>query len=111
MFSKGFPSLRIDPELSFRLPERILKRVVFPTPFLPKTPFISFELKERFQGNVDYKNQILNELKAIVKLNPAKNYINLKIRQRYWVMNFMNSFSNKLNKIKELVDVELLIKT
>jgi len=71
----------------------------------------SFELKERFQGNVDYKNQILNELKAIVKLNPAKNYINLKIRQRYWVMNFINSFSNKLNKIKELVDVELLIKT
>ena len=66
---------------------------------------------ERFQGNLDYKNQILNELKAIVKLNPAKNYINLKIRQRYWVMNFMNSFSNKLNKIKELVDVELLIKT
>ena len=69
----------------------------------------SLELKERFQGKIDYKKKILNELKAIVKLNSAKNYLNLKIRQRYWVMTFMNGFSRKLKKIKELVDAELLI--
>ena len=71
----------------------------------------SFELRERFKGEIDYKGKILNELKAIVKLNSAKNYLNLKIRQRYWVTFFLDFFSRKLNKIKGLVDAELLIKT
>jgi hypothetical protein len=71
----------------------------------------SFELRERLQGKIDYEDRILKELKAIVKLNSAKNYLNLKIRQRYWVMNFLNGFSINLNEIKELVNAELLIKS
>ena len=50
------------------------------------------EMAQRVSGEVDNREKILAELKAITKLRAAKNYLNLKIRQRFWVMNFYNSF-------------------
>ena len=44
------------------------------------------------------REKILAELKAITKLRAAK-LLNLKIRQRFWVMNFYNSFERNLNTL------------
>ena len=65
------------------------------------------EMKKRVSGEVDNRQKILAELKAITKLRTAKNYLNLKIRQRYWVMNFYNSFDTNLKRLNEMVVEEL----
>ena len=65
------------------------------------------EMKKRVSGEVDNREKILAELKAITKLRTAKNYLNLKIRQRYWVMNFYNSFDRNLKRLNEMVVEEL----
>ena len=65
------------------------------------------EMGQRIRGEVDNRKKILAELKAITKLRSAKNYLNLKIRQRFWVMNFYDSFDKNLNILRELVVKEL----
>jgi hypothetical protein len=64
-------------------------------------------MTQRVSGEVDNREKILEELKAITKLRAAKNYLNLKIRQRFWVMNFYNSFERNLNTLDEMVGKEL----
>ena len=65
------------------------------------------EMGQRIRGEVDNRKKILAELKAITKLRSAKNYLNLKIRQRFWVMNFYDSFDKNLNILRDLVVKEL----
>ena len=65
------------------------------------------EMGQRIRGEVDNRKKILAELKAIIKLRSAKNYLNLKIRQRFWIMNFYNTFDKNLNVLRELVVKEL----
>ena len=65
------------------------------------------EMEQRIRGEVDNRKKILAELKAIIKLRSAKNYLNLKIRQRFWIMNFYNTFDKNLNVLRELVVNEL----
>ena len=65
------------------------------------------EMGQRIRGEVDNRKKILAELKAITKLRSAKNYLNLKIRQRFWIMNFYNSFDKNLNVLRKLVVKEL----
>ncbi|MDA0757309.1 MAG: hypothetical protein O3C01_01410 [Bacteroidetes bacterium] len=65
------------------------------------------EMRQRIRGEVDNRKKILAELKAITKLRSAKNYLNLKIRQRFWIMNFYNTFDENLNVLRELVVKEL----
>jgi hypothetical protein len=65
------------------------------------------EMGQRIRGEVDNRKKILAELKAITKLRSAKNYLNLKIRQRFWIMNFYNTFDKNLNVLRELVVNEL----
>jgi uncharacterized membrane protein len=65
------------------------------------------EMGQRIRGEVDNRKNILAELKAITKLRSAKNYLNLKIRQRFWVMSFYNSFDKNLNVLRDLVVKEL----
>ena len=65
------------------------------------------EMGQRILGEVDNRKKILAELKAITKLRSAKNYLNLKIRQRFWIMNFYNSFDKNLNVLRKLVVKEL----
>ncbi|MDA9622545.1 hypothetical protein N9S70_02145 [Flavobacteriaceae bacterium] len=65
------------------------------------------EMRQRIWGEVDNRKKILAELKAITKLKSAKNYLNLKIRQRFWIMSFYNSFDKNLNVLRKLVVKEL----
>ena len=65
------------------------------------------EMSQRIRGEVDNRKKIMAELKAITKLRSAKNYLNLKIRQRFWVMSFYNSFDKNINVLRELVVKEL----
>ena len=65
------------------------------------------EMSQRFSGEIDNRKKIMAELKAITKLRSAKNYLNLKIRQRFWVMNFYDTFDKNLNILRELVVKEL----
>ena len=65
------------------------------------------EMGQRIRGEVDNRKKIHAELKAITKLRSAKNYLNLKIRQRFWIMNFYNTFDENLNVLRELVVKEL----
>ena len=65
------------------------------------------EMAQRVSGEVDNREKILAELKAITKLRAAKNYLNLKIRQRFWVMLFYENFERSLNTLDEMVDKEL----
>ena len=65
------------------------------------------EMSQRILGEIDNRKKIMAELKAITKLRSAKNYLNLKIRQRFWVMNFYDSFDKNLNILRELVVKEL----
>ena len=65
------------------------------------------ELKERFGGSKKYQNKIKEELNSILKFRPAENYLNLKIRQRYWVMFFMEQFKNQLESLDSLILLEM----
>ena len=65
------------------------------------------ELKDRFSGSKNYKNKIKNELTSILKFGPAENYLNLKIRQRYWVMFFMEQFKNQLETLDNSILLEM----
>lgn len=61
------------------------------------------EMRKRISGEKGYANKIKEELRAITKLKSAVNYLNLKIRQRFWVMFFMKNFRSSLIEINELV--------
>ena len=63
--------------------------------------------KERFGGSKKYQNKIKEELNSILKFRPAENYLNLKIRQRYWVMFFMEQFKNQLESLDSLILLEM----
>lgn len=65
------------------------------------------EMDDRVKGKSGYLNKISQEIRAITKLKSAENYLNLKIRQRYWVMLFMNNFKSALTEVNELVNAEL----
>ena len=65
------------------------------------------EMDNRINGKAGYINKNSQEIKAIAELKSAQNYLNLKIRQRYWVMFFMNYFKSALTEVNELVNAEL----
>ena len=65
------------------------------------------ELKERFGGSKKYQNKIKEELNSILKFRPAENYLNLKIRQRYFVMFFMEQFKNQYESLDSLILLEM----
>ena len=65
------------------------------------------ELKERFGDSKKYQNKIKEELNSILKFRPAENYLNLKIRQRYFVMFFMEQFKNQLESLDSLILLEM----
>lgn len=65
------------------------------------------ELGERFKGILGYREKNRFEIKVITKLKSAENYFNLKIRQRYWVMQFIEGFKHSLNRLEKLIDEEL----
>lgn len=61
------------------------------------------EMKDRISGNLGYTSRVKEELNAITSLKSAENYLNLKIRQRFWVMFFMKNFNSSLAEINDLV--------
>lgn len=65
------------------------------------------EMDDRVKGKSVYLDKISEEIRVITKLKSAENYLSLKIRQRYWVMFFMNYFKTSLSEINELVNSEL----
>ena len=65
------------------------------------------EMDNRIMGKPGYINKISQEINAITELKSAENYLSLKIRQRYWVMFFMNFFKTSLTEINQLVNSEL----
>lgn len=65
------------------------------------------EMYERFEmADTRYKSKIKLELDAILTMPEAYNYINLKIRQRYFVMLFLKSFMNDVDKTIELIKTD-----
>ena len=62
------------------------------------------EMNERISGNLGYTNKVKEELVAITSLKSAENYLNLKIRQRFWVMFFMKNFRSSLDEISDLIN-------
>ena len=65
------------------------------------------EMDDRVKGKSVYLDKISEEIRVITKLKSAENYLSLKIRQRYWVMFFMNYFKTSLSEINELVNSQL----
>ena len=65
------------------------------------------EMDDRVKGKSVYLDKISEEIRVITKLKSAENYLSLKIRQRYWVMFFMNYFKISLSEINELVNSQL----
>ncbi len=65
------------------------------------------EMDNRINGKAGYINKNSQEIKAIAELKSAQNYLNLKIRQRYWVIFFMDYFKSALTEVNELVNAEL----
>ncbi|MAJ31515.1 MAG: hypothetical protein CMC18_02520 [Flavobacteriaceae bacterium] len=69
------------------------------------------ELRERFYIEDDFTEKTRAELVAINKLNSGENYLSLKIRQRFFVMHYLEVFKTKLKELKDEVDVELSLRT
>jgi len=69
------------------------------------------ELRERFYIEDDFTEKTRAELVAINKLNSGENYLSLKIRQRFFVMHYLEVFKNKLKELKDEVDLELSLRT
>jgi hypothetical protein len=65
------------------------------------------ELAQRFRNTSEYRNKTKKELIAITQFKPAKNYLNLKLRQRYWVMVFINQFTEDLDDLSKMVSKEI----
>jgi hypothetical protein len=65
------------------------------------------ELTQRTWNAAEYRNKTKKELIAITQFKPAKNYLNLKLRQRYWVMVFINKFTKDLDDLSKMVSKEI----
>jgi hypothetical protein len=65
------------------------------------------ELAQRFRNTSEYRNKTKKELIAITQFKPAKNYLNLKLRQRYVVMHFINQFTKDLDDLSKMVNKEI----
>ncbi|MEK9614593.1 MAG: hypothetical protein VW080_11810 [Flavobacteriaceae bacterium] len=66
------------------------------------------EMYDRFvNSDPSYRNKITLEINAILKQPEARNYLNLKIRQRYFVMLFFNQFKDAVQKIEQWILKEL----
>ena len=66
------------------------------------------EMYDRFvNSDPSYRNKITLEIKAFLKQPEARNYLNLKIRQRYFVMLFFNQFKDAVQKIEQWILKEL----
>ena len=68
------------------------------------------ELRERFYQEDDFTEKTRSELLAINKLNSGENYLSLKIRQRFFVMYYLDAFKSKLKELEEEVNAELASK-
>ena len=68
------------------------------------------ELRERFYQEDDFTEKTRSELLAINKLNSGENYLSLKIRQRFFVMYYLDAFKSKLKELEEQVNAELALK-
>tara|TARA_A100001015_G_scaffold271361_1_gene324862 strand:- start:680 stop:1456 length:777 start_codon:yes stop_codon:yes gene_type:complete len=68
------------------------------------------ELRERFYQEDDFTEKTRSELLAINKLNSGENYLSLKIRQRFFVMYYLDAFKSKLKELEEEVNAELALK-
>lgn len=66
------------------------------------------EMYDRFvNSDPSYRNKITLEINAFLKQPEARNYLNLKIRQRYFVMLFFNQFKDAVQKIEQWILKEL----
>ena len=65
------------------------------------------ELYDRFVlADPNYKQKIAAEISAIVQQPQAQNYLNLKIRQRYFVMFFFELFEQAVKNTQALIAAE-----
>jgi len=66
-----------------------------------------YELSQRFAGSDAYFEKTKYELEVITKIDYARNYLNLKARQRLFVKLFIKRLKNSLVDIKKLIRSEL----
>ena len=65
------------------------------------------EMDFRFNGSDDYFKKTKRELEIISKKTYARNYINLKLRHRFFVTKFIKQFERTLKDLKKEIEDEL----
>ena len=65
------------------------------------------ELNDRFQDKVDNYDRQIEELKYFLTKDYARTYINLKNRNRYFIMLFIRNFKSTLSSLKLMIEEEL----
>ena len=68
------------------------------------------EMQLRFNGSDNYFEKTKKEINEISKKTYARNYINLKLRHRYFVTLFIKGFRNILLDLKKEIKNEILIR-
>jgi hypothetical protein len=67
------------------------------------------ELKDRFQDKVDNYEKQIKELKYFLTKDYARTYLNLKNRNRFFIMLFIRNFKSTLSSLKLMVEEELKV--
>ena len=65
------------------------------------------ELEDRFAGSLDYTDQSWDEIRVILSMPYAKNYLSLKFRHRYFVNIFLRRFATEVRDLKGLICAEI----
>jgi len=68
------------------------------------------EMLYRFNGSDEFLEKTKNELNIISKKSYARNYINLKLRHRYFVTLFIKGFENTLLDLKKEINKEVSLR-
>ena len=68
------------------------------------------EMLYRFNGSDEFLEKTKNELDIISKKSYARNYINLKLRHRYFVTLFIKGFENTLLDLKKEINKEVSLR-
>jgi hypothetical protein len=67
------------------------------------------ELKDRFEDKVDNYEKQIKELKYFLTKDYARTYINLKNRNRFFIMIYIRIFKSTLSSLKLMVEEELKV--
>jgi hypothetical protein len=65
------------------------------------------DLMQRFNGSEDHHAQTVTELEVLLSKPYARNYLNLKARQRIFTLSFIRRFEAKLALLKSAITEEL----